>query len=74
LYGILGVDKGASEADIKKSFLKLARKYHPDVNSSKEATMKFSEINEAYETLIDQERRRIYDYTGMSSNEQSSYS
>jgi DnaJ-class molecular chaperone len=52
------------------AFLTLAKKYHPDINDSPDAKVKFSEINEAYETLIDQDRRDIYDSTGMTSNEQ----
>jgi DnaJ-class molecular chaperone len=47
----------------------LAKKYHPDVNKTKEAKNKFSEINEAYETLNDEGRRNTYDATGWSSNE-----
>ena len=47
-YEVLGLDKGASDADIKKAFRKLARKYHPDVNpGDKEAEAKFKEANEA---------------------------
>ncbi|MGB6170291.1 MAG: DnaJ domain-containing protein, partial [Geitlerinemataceae cyanobacterium] len=49
-YAILGVSKNSSEADIKKAFRRLARKYHPDLNpGNKEAEAKFKEINEAYE-------------------------
>ena len=58
-YEVLGVDKGASDADIKKAFRKLARKYHPDVNpGDKEAEEKFKEANEAYEVLSDAQKRQ----------------
>jgi curved DNA-binding protein len=64
-YQILGVPRGASEADIKKSFRKLAREYHPDVaKDKKKAEEKFKEINEAYEVLSDTEKRKKYDELG----------
>lgn len=64
-YEILGVSKDASEADIKKAYRKLARKYHPDVNpGDKEAETKFKEAKEAYEVLADQEKRARYDQFG----------
>lgn len=64
-YEILGVSRGASEADIKKAFRKLARKYHPDVNpGDKTAEHKFKEINEAYEVLSDAKKRQQYDQFG----------
>lgn len=64
-YKILGVDKNASESDIKKAYRKLARKYHPDVNpDDKEADRKFKEINEANEVLSDPEKRKKYDKYG----------
>jgi curved DNA-binding protein len=64
-YEILGVPRGASEADIKKSFRKLARQYHPDVaKDKKRAEEKFKEINEAYEVLSDPEKRKRYDELG----------
>lgn len=61
-YETLGVDRSASEADIKKAFRKLAAKYHPDKPSGDEA--KFKEINEAYEVLCDKEKRQMYDQLG----------
>jgi len=66
-YNILGVSKNASLDDIKKAYKKLALKYHPDRNaeSDKEkAQKKFVEINEAYEVLSDEEKRKIYDQFG----------
>ncbi|MGB3557281.1 MAG: DnaJ C-terminal domain-containing protein [Geitlerinemataceae cyanobacterium] len=64
-YAILGVSKNSSEADIKKAFRRLARKYHPDLNpGNKEAEAKFKEINEAYEILSDADKRSKYDRFG----------
>ena len=64
-YAILGVDRNASASEIKKAYRKLARKYHPDVNpGDKEAEDKFKAINEAYEVLSDEEKRRKYDMLG----------
>jgi DnaJ-class molecular chaperone len=64
-YATLGVSKTASDADIKKAYRKLARKYHPDVNpGDKAAEAKFKEINEANEVLSDPEKRRKYDELG----------
>lgn len=63
-YGILGVDKGASDAEIKKAYRKMARKYHPDVNDSDEAAEKFREAQVAHEVLTDPQKRRIVDMGG----------
>ncbi len=62
-YEILGVKKNASEKEIKTAFRKLARKYHPDVNDDPNADDKLAEINNAYEILMDKEKRAKYDAT-----------
>lgn len=63
-YEILGVKRESSEAEIKSAYRKLARKFHPDVNKTKEAEQKFKDINEAYEVLSDKEKRQRYDNLG----------
>jgi curved DNA-binding protein len=63
-YQILGVARDASEADIKKSYRQLARKFHPDINKDPGAEAKFKEIGEAYEALRDPEKRAAYDQLG----------
>ena len=64
-YKILGVEKNASDNDLKKAYRKLARKYHPDLNpNDKEANKKFQQINEANEVLSDPEKRKKYDQYG----------
>ena len=63
-YGVLGVSKDVSEADIKKTYRELARKYHPDLNKSPGAEEKFKEISEAYAILGDPQKRAVYDQYG----------
>jgi len=64
-YEVLGLQKGASEDEIKKAFKMMARKYHPDLHpDDKEAAEKFKEVNEAYEVLSDSEKRSRYDQFG----------
>lgn len=64
-YEILGIEKNASDADIKKAYRKLAKQYHPDVNpGDRAAEAKFKEINEAYEILNDPQKRARYDQYG----------
>ncbi len=70
-YDVLGVNRGASDGDVKKAFRKLARKYHPDVNpGDKAAEQKFKELNEAYEVLSDKKKRQQYDQFGHAAFEQ----
>lgn len=69
LYSILGVDRSASEADLKKAYRKLAQEYHPDVNTGNaEAEQKFKEVNLAYEILSDKKKRAQYDQFGFTGN------
>src|SRR5215471_8220495 len=63
-YATLSVDRGASQEEIKKSYRKLARKYHPDVSKEPNAEERFKEVAEAYETLKDPEKRAAYDQLG----------
>ncbi|OLR43262.1 DnaJ C-terminal domain-containing protein [Helicobacter pylori] len=64
LYQTLDVSENANQDEIKKSYRRLARKYHPDLNKTKEAEEKFKEINAAYEILSDEEKRHQYDQFG----------
>ncbi len=64
LYQTLNVSENASQDEIKKSYRRLARQYHPDLNKTKEAEEKFKEINAAYEILSDEKKRRQYDQFG----------
>lgn len=69
-YEVLGVSKTATHQEIKKAFRKLAMKYHPDKNKDHNAENKFKEINEAYEILSDEQKRKQYDQFGHTSNQQ----
>src|SRR5665647_569128 len=64
-YKILGIEKNASQQEIKNAYRKLARKYHPDLNpDDKNAKVNFQQINEAHEVLSDPEKRKKYDRHG----------
>ena len=65
LYEVLGLQRGASEDEIKKAYRKLAKKYHPDLNpGDKTAEEKMKEVNAAYEILSDPEKKARYDQFG----------
>jgi molecular chaperone DnaJ len=68
-YEVLGVDKGATLQEIKKAYRKLARKYHPDHNKDDGADAKFREVQEAYEVLSDESKRKAYDQYGHAGTE-----
>lgn len=63
-YASLGLERGASDDDVKKAYRRLARKYHPDVSKEPDAEAKFKEVAEAYQTLKDPEKRAAYDQLG----------
>lgn len=63
-YDVLGVSKDASQAEIKKAYRKLSKKYHPDINDSPDAEQKFKEVSDAYEILGDEQKRQQYDQFG----------
>src|SRR5256885_10155466 len=63
-YEVLGISRTATAEEIKFAYRSLARKYHPDVSKEPQADSRFKEINEAYEVLSQEEKRRIYDTYG----------
>src|SRR5260370_8948572 len=63
-YEVLGVSRNASDDELKKSFRRLAKQYHPDANKEQGAETRFIEINEAYEVLSDPQKRAAYDRYG----------
>lgn len=63
-YSLLGVSRGCSDAELKKAYRSMAKKYHPDVNKEKNAEEKFKEIQSAYDVLKDPEKRKMYDNYG----------
>lgn len=67
-YKVLGVEKEATQAEIKKAYRQLAKKYHPDLNKDSKAEEKFKEINEAFEVLGDEDKRKKYDTLGDTGN------
>lgn len=69
-YQILGVSKSASSDEIKRAYRKLALEYHPDRNKSKDAEIKFKEVNKAYEVLSDPQKKQTYDQFGAAAFEQ----
>ncbi len=73
-YNLLGVAKDATKEDIQRAYRKLARKYHPDMNGNSHAEEKFKLINEAHSTLVDPDKRKLYDQYGPNWQEAQHYS
>jgi molecular chaperone DnaJ len=69
-YDVLGCSRGSSQEEIKKAYFVKAKKFHPDINKDEGAKEKFAEINNAYETLGDDQKKKVYDQTGMTGDEQ----
>ena len=69
-YDVLGVDRSASEAEIKSAFRKKAKEYHPDLNKAPDAAEKFKEVQEAYDVLSNESKRKTYDQFGHAAFEQ----
>ncbi|MBL8875665.1 MAG: DnaJ domain-containing protein [Phycisphaerae bacterium] len=65
LYSVLGVARTATNDELKKAYRKLARQYHPDVNKAPDASAKFTQVQEAYDVLSDEKKRRYYDQFGV---------
>ena len=64
-YEVLGIDRNADDASIKKAYRKMAKKYHPDMNKDNPAAEeKFKEVTEAYNVLSDKEKKKLYDQFG----------
>ncbi|UKI41920.1 MAG: DnaJ domain-containing protein [Candidatus Melainabacteria bacterium] len=72
-YSILEVEKNASKDEIKCAFRKKARQLHPDVNKAPDAEERFKELGKAYETLVDDDKRAVYDRYGEDGLENSGY-
>src|SRR5688572_26832681 len=71
LYALLGLSPAASAAEIKRAFRRLSRRYHPDINpGDRAAESLYRRISEAYETLVDPDRRRSYDHSEVKGPEQ----
>lgn len=63
-YKVLGINKNSSQSDIKKAYYKLAKKYHPDINKEEDSQKKFHDLQNAYEILSDEDKRKQYDQFG----------
>ena len=70
LYETLGLDKNASQDDIKKAYRKLSKKYHPDINKEPGAENTYKKVQDAYETLGDEKKRASYDQFGTTGDQQ----